>query len=270
MKSKIASMFKQLSPKGYHAVRKALGREMDQPREQVAGQSQDFDEIARLLRREGYLVAAKHEARDFDRYLDQNEFRYILWLDRIFEKIRTVPGHIVEVGVARGRNAVLFGHLVRLNGEDAIRNYYGFDTFDGYVAEDLRRSPHLSEIEWKNTTKAFVEKRLKSCQLSDICHVFQGSIEQEAPIFLSRGHRLFQPNSLQISLLYIDCNAYNAAKFSMNFFKQYMAPGGVICIDEKVQGGETEALREFCLENGLSIRKDPGPFGMPAHVVMET
>jgi hypothetical protein len=39
----------------------------------------------------------------------------------------------------------------------------------------------------------------------------------------------------------------------------------VICIDEKLQGGETEALIGFCKDNGLEFRKDTGPFAMPAY-----
>ena len=62
-----------------------------------------------------------------------------------------------------------------------------------------------------------------------------------------------------------DCNAFLPARFSMDFFKQYMTPGGVICIDEKLQGGETEALIGFCKDNGLEFRKDAGPFAMPAY-----
>ena len=39
-------------------------------------------------------------------------------IERTYRLIENVPGHIVEVGVARGRNAVIFGHLIRLTGDD--------------------------------------------------------------------------------------------------------------------------------------------------------
>ena len=108
-----------------------------------------FDEVVKILDANGYNVVSKAALRDYDRYLDQAEFRYILWLERTYRLIENVPGHIVEVGVARGRNAVIFGHLIRLTGDDQVRNYYGFDTFEGYTGDDLRRSPHLSAAEWK-------------------------------------------------------------------------------------------------------------------------
>lgn len=224
-----------------------------------------FEDVVRLLDQQGYSVVRKTALRDYDRYLDQNEFRYILWLERIYRLIENVPGHIVEVGVARGRNSVIFGHLIRLCGDDQVRHYYGFDTFDGYTADDLRRSPHLGAGEWKATTLEFVQERLAGAKLVDICHVFKGDIKQAAPAFVNSKQARFNPGKLRVALLYIDCNAYLPARYSMDFFKDYMTPGGIICIDEKLQGGETEALIEFCRDNGLEFRKDAGPFAMPAY-----
>lgn len=229
----------------------------------------NYDDIVRILDQNGFMVSRKAAARDYDKYLDHNEFRYILWLDRVFQKIQTVPGHIIEIGVARGRNAVLFGHLIKMNGEDSIRNYYGFDTFDGYTNEDLRRSPHLSDNEWKGTTLEFVKERIHLQSLQNTCHLFSGDIKEIAKDFVNSRQSKFNPGKLKIALLYIDCNAYLPAKFSMDFFKDYMSPGGLICIDEKLQGGETEALTDFCTENKLSMVKDPGPFGIPAYTVIK-
>jgi hypothetical protein len=224
-----------------------------------------YDEIVKILDQNGFSVVKKSALRDYDGYLNQSEFRYILWLDRIYKLIENVPGHIVEIGVARGRNAVIFGHLIRLTGDDQVRNYYGFDTFDGYPEDDLRRSPHLSKDEWKSTTLQFVQDRIAQGKLADICSIFQGDIKFVADTFVNSKQRRFNPGKLRIALLYIDCNAYLPAKFSMDFFKKYMSPNGIICIDEKLQGGETEALIEFCNENGLEYRKDSGPFAMPAY-----
>ena len=47
-----------------------------------------------------------------------------------------------------------------------------------------------------------------------------------------------------------------------------MSPGGVICIDEKKQGGETKALIEFCKKHDLRFMKDSTPFSIPAYTCM--
>ena len=226
------------------------------------------EEMIEQLQSSGYDVNPHSDIRDYDRYLDQGEFCYILWLDRIYQKILSTPGQIVEVGVARGRNAILFGHMIRMNGDDQTRNYYGIDTFDGYTESDLRRSPHLSPETWKSTTLEFVQERLLKARLSRTCHVFQGDVKKVAPELVNSRQSRFFPGKLRIAILYIDCNAYEPAKFAMDFFKPYMSQGSVICIDEKVQGGETEALIEFCRENGLKFQKDTGPFAIPAHTIV--
>ena len=228
----------------------------------------NFDQVVEILDQAGFRVLAKSELRGEDQYLDKSEFKYILWLDRLYQKIRSVPGHIVEIGVARGRNSILFGHMIRMSGEDDIRHYYGFDTFDGYTEEDLARDQHLSAAEWKLGGLQFVEQRLAATGLSDICFCFKGDIRQTADAFVKAGHYQFAPDKLRIAMLYIDCNAFGAAKYAMDYFHQYMAPGGIICIDEKKQGGETEALLTYCEERGLAVQRDAGPFGVPAYVQM--
>ena len=152
-----------------------------------------------------------------------------------------------------------------MNGEESVRNYYGFDTFDGYTKDDLRRSPHLSAEAWKETSLEFVRERIGLQKLSNVCRVFKGDIKEIGSDFVNSRQAKFNPGKLRIALLYIDCNAYLPAKFSMDFFKEFMSPGGIVCIDEKLQGGETEALIEFCSENKLTFEKDEGPFAIPAY-----
>lgn len=204
-----------------------------------------------------------------DSYLDFAEFRYMLWINHAFQKIRTVPGHIVEVGVARGRNAVLFGNLLKLYGEDDVRNYFGFDTFQGYAPGDLEHDPHLPKEAWKDLSIEFVNRRLAGAKVDNCCHLFQGDVRQTGLTFLKETtHKRFTPGNFRCALLYIDCNAYDPAIAAMRMFRPHMSPGGVICIDEKRQGGETRALIEFCREAGLNVVRDSVPVSAPAYAVV--
>ena len=88
--------------------------------------------------------------------------------------------------------------------------------------------------------------------------LWNGSYDIEEK-FLNKGGYQFQPNSLLISLLYIDCNSYGAAKHSIEKFLPYMSKNSVISIDEKNLGGETKALLEIAKENNLTIEKNKYP-----------
>ena len=211
----------------------------------------------------------KHEQNLFshtDTYLEEEEFKYILWLDRVYSLIKETPGHIVEVGVARGRNSIIFGHLIKMSGESSTRRYYGFDTFSGYTEEDLKSNKHLSKGSFTNTSLEFVSERLQKTNLSSLCSLIKGDIRDTLPNFLHNTTTdRFQKGNFQAAMLYIDCNAYEPALHAMELFKPFMAPGGVICIDEKMQGGETKALTEFCRKYKLKYRKDDTPFSIPAY-----
>lgn len=204
---------------------------------------------------------------DQDRYLDQTEFLYILSIDRAFQKIARIPGHIVEIGVARGRNAILFGHMIAISNPDGARRYFGFDTFDGFVQEDLENEQHLDAGRWKGS-REFVTARIKAASLSRFCHLIEGDIRSSGPEFLRSGTLGHTPGNFRCALLYIDCNAYGASLESMRMFRPYMVPGAIICIDEKTQGGETEALIEFCRQENLQVQRDPEPFSPPAFAVI--
>src|ERR1051326_3395888 len=150
------------------------------------------------------LMRKNHEFNKYiehQRYLEYDEFRYILWLDRIYQKIITVPGHIVELGVAYGRNSIIFSNLIKMNGDDLVRKYYGFDTFKGYTEESLSLDKHLKKESWKDNSKAYVMDKIGRLGHKDICELIEGDIVTEVPRFLEA-----RPN-FRVALLYIDCNA---------------------------------------------------------------
>ena len=193
-------------------------------------------------------------------YLEKSEFLYILWMDRIYEKIREVPGHIVELGVAFGRNSIIFSQLMRLNGEDEVRRYFGFDTFSGYDESDLVANPQLSDVAWKENSRDRVEQRLAAAGVSHQCELIEGDIKITVKKFADEN-----PN-FRCALLYVDCNAYEPALVGLEAFLPLMMPNGIICIDEKRQGGETKAILEFARRYGFEVIRDPGPFSVPAYI----
>ena len=197
--------------------------------------------------------------------VSDSDLEYLLWICSLYHKLDSVPGHIAEIGVASGRNTVLFGRLIKIFGHSSTRQYIGFDTFDGYVESDLSRDNHLASgnDRWKAFSKAGVMERCVINGVDDLVELFQGDATTEVPRVLEIHKGLkFQPGKARFALLYIDCNAYQPAISSLQAFLPHLVPGAYIAIDEKLQGGESEALIEFAREHSLSVLK-PGNMQVP-------
>lgn len=192
------------------------------------------------------------------------ELEYLLWICSLYVRIRGVPGHIAEVGVADGRNTVLFARLIRQFKDDSVRQYIGIDTFDGFNARDLEENPHLSPSVWKDNSRHLVLERCRANDVADLVEIFEGDVTQILDHILTNHRGLkFQKAHAKFALVYIDCNAYAPALFSMERFLPFMVPGGVIAIDEKQQGGETAALMDFAAKNGLVVERLVGGNQVP-------
>ena len=78
-------------------------------------------------------------------------------IHNLFLRTKDVPGHIIELGTGTGRNAVIFGNLLRLYNLASSKKYFGFDTFSGYPEEVIIKNPDLK----KNSTNIFETVNLK-------------------------------------------------------------------------------------------------------------
>ena len=196
------------------------------------------------------------------------EYLYMTWISLVFTKAIKVPGHIVEIGVASGRNSIIFGKFLDITSEKFVRKYYGFDTFDGYSKDTFSNNPWLKKDSWKGDifTKRHVENRVKENGFNNICSFIQGDCRESIPDFLNNYEdNMINKNEIKIALLYIDCNAYEPALYCLNTLYPYITPGGIIAIDETIQGGETKALIEFAKKQNLKLSHEVG--GNPAFIL---
>ena len=213
--------------------------------------------IKKILKKE--IIIKLNNVAPNQTYLYDDEFTYILHLYELYNMTQNVPGHIVEVGVAEGRNAIIFGQLIKHYGEKNTKKYHGLDTFDGYNTLDIENERHLKADSWKNINLSAVNSKIASLGLNDICKLYKIDAYDIEDEFLNKGGYQFQPNSLLIALLYIDCNSYGAAKHSIEKFLPYMSKNSIIAIDEKNLGGETKALIEIANEHNLTLEKSKFP-----------
>ena len=200
--------------------------------------------------------------------ISDKDLEYLITLINLYNDIRLLPGHIAEIGVAEGRNAVIFGKLIKLFGDHDLRQYVGFDTFNGYLDRDIDRDPYLNPRAWKNLDLQRVMRRCQDNNVEKLVEFHMGDVLETAPKILREHKGLrHQPGKARFVLLYIDCNTYGAAINSMRIFLPYMVPGGRIVIDEKMQGGETEALISFAEETNLKLSLREGVAGY-AHILI--
>ena len=148
--------------------------------------------------------------------------------------------------VANGRNTILFGLLIKLNSDTSIRQYLGFDTFDGFDEKSLVRNLLLDKNRWKNNSKEKVLRIYQQNGIEDLIEIFEGKASETVPMFL-KNHKgkKSQKWKAKFALVYIDCNAYLPSIESIENFLPNIVPGSYIVIYEKLQGGETKAIFDF-------------------------
>jgi len=199
------------------------------------------------------------------REIKDEDLEYILWISNLYLQVINTPGHIAEVGVANGRNTILFSRLIQMHGDSSIRQYLGFDTFDGFTNDDLERDEHLAQTNnrWKAFSKKGVLERCVTNGVENEVEIFEGdATSMIIKVLSSHNGKKFQPGKARFALVYIDCNAYRPALKSMEAFLPHMSPGSIFAIDEKLQGGETEAMLEFAKVHNFLVEK-PGRNQVP-------
>ena len=76
----------------------------------------------------------------WDKDITSEKVKYVTRIHNLFLRTKDVPGHIIELGTGTGRNAVIFGNLLRLYNLASSKKYFGFDTFSGYPEEVIIKS----------------------------------------------------------------------------------------------------------------------------------
>ena len=174
--------------------------------------------------------------------LNYKSIDYVIGHYRLYELIKDVPGHIIELGTGSGRNSLIFGSIIKLNNQDKYKHVYGFDTFSGYPKNVLESNKHFDSK--AHTSFSFDDVKLRMLQnnLSDVVDLIKGSLPKSLEDFLNKEIYSFSKGGLKISLIYVDCNDYQTAKNSLMILKKYLSKGAIIAIDENKLGGETKAL----------------------------
>tara|TARA_Y100000748_G_C15344374_1_gene429327 strand:+ start:98 stop:769 length:672 start_codon:yes stop_codon:yes gene_type:complete len=187
----------------------------------------------------------------WDKDITSEKVKYITGIHNLFIRTKDVPGHIIELGAGNGRNAVIFGNLLKLYNLSNSKKYFGFDTFSGYPKEVLNKNPDFI----KNNSDIFetVNLRLINEKLKDECKIIKGNLPKSLKDFLESKDK-FREEYLKVSIVYIDCNDYKTAIDCLEVLYPYFSKGCIIAVDENTIGGETKALEEFCRKKNLIFK----------------
>lgn len=180
----------------------------------------------------------------------------------LFEKIREMPGSIVECGVYRGNSLMLLQQLSLTLEPYAInRTIYGFDTFEGFRSIDTKNDPDdINESMFSDTNLELLESVVS---LQDIVRpvsripktfLIKGDIAHTVPSFVSENP------GLCISLLILDTDLYDSTKVALLNFLPHMHKGAIVLLDEVCYSrfiGETIALKEVCDLKKVRLKKFP-------------
>ena len=171
-----------------------------------------------------------------------------LQLKTLIDKIREVPGDIVELGVWTGLNSCQFMWQI------PEKRYVGFDTFNGYTEEDIETSPNKEGLlankgRWNHSKKETVERlqNFKDSYALGEFEIIEGDLKQTLPKYIE------EEKMKEVAMLYVDCNAYLPAIKGIEAIYPIMPKGGIICIDEHQVGGETKAILEAADKYGLEV-----------------
>lgn len=186
--------------------------------------------------------------------LNYKSIDYIIGHYRLYEKIKNVPGHIIELGTGSGRNSIIFGRFISENKQN-YKKVYGFDTFEGYPKNVLDHNKNLDPSAHKNFSFQDVKMRIEQNHLSNTVTLIKGILPDSIEDFLNKKIYLFTKGGLKISLIYIDCNDFTTAKNSLMILKDYLSSGAIIAVDENRLGGETEALEYFSKKMNLPVKQ---------------
>jgi hypothetical protein len=180
---------------------------------------------------------------------------------KLFEKIIEVQGSIVECGVHRGNNFMLFNHLVSIHEPYNLnRKVIGFDTFEGFRSLTADDDARVNEQMFSDTSKADIETLLEMHDINRaVPHMKRGELVKGDACETIPAYVKANPH-LMVALLYIDFDIYEPTKVALEHLAPLVPKGGIIAFDEinvSHWPGETKAVREYFEMNNLRVRRMP-------------
>ena len=175
----------------------------------------------------------------------------------LFKKTLNIPGAIVECGVFKGISLIRWATFRDIFSDSSAKKIIGFDTFGKYPEADLPEDK-LYRKRFVNGAGESISKEqlLKVFALKGITNVelIKGDIVETIP------HYAKQHPELKISLLYLDCDAFEPTLVALENFYDKIMLGGLLLLNVYAKEailGTTKAIDSFFTGSEVSIQKLP-------------
>ncbi len=192
-----------------------------------------------------------------------------LVMDRIYQRIKDIPGHIMEFGVWWGQNLILMENLRAIHEPfNKQRKIIGFDTFSGYdfkANSNQENTDKASEVWTKgsySTTQEYIgylERLIRTHEANNVLGHQQGMHQLvEGDVTKTLPQYIKDNPATMVALAYFDIGLYEPTLAALKAIKPHLMPGSVILLDEltwQESPGEAIAFKEVFSKDEYKIEK---------------
>jgi hypothetical protein len=215
---------------------------------------------------------------NFNEFIFSNDIKVLgkmLHRFEYFNKIKDLPGDIIEIGVFKGSGIATFSKFLEIYCPNSNKKVVGFDIFQKNSDEILRKDIELdknnmntvySRVKKDELTLESVEERLTNMNIHKKYSLVEGDVEETLPVFLEKNP------GLRISLLYIDCDIERPTYYSLKYLWDRILPGGIVLFDEYEYHSfsESNGVDRFLKENNIKYNLKSTNFMCPtAYLIKE-
>ncbi|HYU64830.1 MAG TPA: TylF/MycF/NovP-related O-methyltransferase [Candidatus Paceibacterota bacterium] len=171
------------------------------------------------------------------------QFRYFSFL---YDKIRHLPGDVVECGVGEGNTIVMLAYLMGSESRQPPRSLWGFDSFEGFPEpsqwDASFRNPQKGEwhISEESVKQRFEESGIYRTYPHLDIRIQKGFLGKTLPNFPDH----------KIVFLHLDVDLYEGYRDGLEYLFPKVIKGGIVLFDE---------YREFRPDNPAYGGKEKWP-----------
>jgi hypothetical protein len=214
----------------------------------------------------------------FNNFIFSNDIKImgkLLHRFEFFNKVKDLPGDIVEIGVFKGSGIATFSKFVEIYSPNSNKKIIGFDIFQKNNEEILMKDMEIdknnmnvvySRVNKNELTLESVDNRLMNMNIHKKYILVEGDVEDSLPAFLEKNP------GFRISLLYIDCDIERPTYFSLKYLWDRILPGGIVLFDEYEHHSfsESNGADKFFKENNIKYNVKTTNFMCPtAYLIKE-